>query len=75
MEDNDYLVEAYAGPHDFLNHAYWYDNVGNAIEHSGVVKYVGEVLNFMNVAVATPIVAASVIEPYEYLINLKRNKR
>lgn len=57
----DYLVEAYAGPHDFLNSGYWYDSVGNAHNYSGLNALLGEGLNWVNVVVATPFVAASVM--------------
>jgi len=56
----DLVHEAYAGPHDYLNSAYWYDSMGNIKRMSGFARGFGEVLNFANLAVATPFVAASV---------------
>ncbi|BEH09273.1 RHS repeat-associated core domain-containing protein [Geobacter sulfurreducens subsp. ethanolicus] len=60
----DFIVEVYAGPHDYLNSRYWYNNNGNAINHQGVARFFGEALNFANVFVATPFAAASVTPPY-----------
>jgi filamentous hemagglutinin len=60
----DYAVEAYAGPHDYLNSGYWYNAAGNAINRNGIAKYFGEALNAANVVFATPFVAASVIPPH-----------
>ena len=62
----DLVHEAYAGPHDFLNSGYWYDSVGNIKRLSGFAKGFGEFLNFANLAVATPFVAASVTPAYAY---------
>ena len=62
----DLVHEAYAGPHDFLNSGYWYDSMGNIKQLSGFAKGFGEALNFANLAVATPFVAASVIPAYAY---------
>ena len=56
----DLVHEAYAGPHDFLNSGYWYDSMGNIKRMSAFARGFGEVLNFANLAVATPFVAASV---------------
>ncbi|MBM4197504.1 MAG: hypothetical protein FJ197_10505 [Gammaproteobacteria bacterium] len=56
----DRLVEAYSGPHDFLNSPLFYDAAGNnAPRPFGL-----EVVNAANVFVATPFVLASVIPPY-----------
>jgi RHS repeat-associated protein len=68
----DYLVEAYAGPHDYLNSGRWYDNAsGNAFNLTGFARAAGEALNVSNVVVATPFVAASVIPTYAYSPTLK----
>lgn len=57
----DYVVEAYGGPHDFLNSGYWYDDVGDIRRGmSNFSRGFGELLNYTNVVVATPFVAASV---------------
>ncbi|MBW8365837.1 MAG: hypothetical protein K0M39_14910 [Rhizobium sp.] len=62
----DRLVEAYAGPHDWLNSGYWYDAVGNAIGHQGIASGFGEILNGLNVIPASAFVGASVVQPYNY---------
>lgn len=60
----DYLVEAYAGPHDFLNSGYWYDSMGN-IDQTVATGFFssgfGTLLNGVNVLVATPLVIPSMI--------------
>jgi RHS repeat-associated protein len=67
----DYLVEAYSGPHDYFNSGYWYNASGNAKQLFGVAKFFGEALNFTNVILVTPIVAASVVpaSAYPMIIN------
>lgn len=62
----DYLVEAYAGPHDYLNSGFWYDSANGNIRQgiSTFGKYAGEALNAANVAFSTPFVAASVMPQY-----------
>lgn len=63
----DYVVEAYAGPHDWLNSGYWYDAAGNIDYRVATSKFrsaVGEVINAVNVIPATLFVGASVIQPY-----------
>jgi hypothetical protein len=62
----DRLVEAYAGPHDWLNSGYWYDAVGNAIGHQGIASGFGEILNGLNVIPASVFAGASVVQPYNY---------
>ena len=63
----DRLVEAYAGPHDYLNSGYWYAADGNIrVGLSAFERGFGEVLNAANVVVATPLVAASVTPDYIY---------
>jgi RHS repeat-associated protein len=62
----DRLIEAYAGPHDWLNSGYWYNNVGNAINHQGIASAFGEVLNGLNVIPASAFAGASVVQPYNY---------
>ncbi len=71
----DHVVEAFAGPHDFLNHGYWYDALGNAKQLTGFAGLFGEALNYTNVLIASPIVASSVIQPYDYLIGFERSIR
>ncbi len=63
----DYLGEAYAGPHDYLNSSYWYDAMGNIkSDMSFIERGFGEMLNYSNVIVATPFVMASVTPAYLY---------
>lgn len=62
----DMTVEAWAGPHDFLNAGYWYNDAGNAINYHGVAAVFGEALNISNVFVASPFVAASVTPNFGY---------
>ena len=58
----DRVVEAYAGPHDYLNSFYWYDGSGNIKPHlSPAQRHFGEVLNGANVLVATPFAAVSLV--------------
>lgn len=62
----DHLVEAYAGPHDWLNSGYWYNSLGNAINRQGLAGTFGELLNGLNVIPASAFAAASVVQPYNY---------
>jgi RHS repeat-associated protein len=56
----DGLVEAYSGPHDWLNSHFFYDAMGNNRTINGwVTQKLGTVLNAANVVVATPFVLAS----------------
>ncbi|MDD5248611.1 MAG: hypothetical protein PHY45_06485 [Rhodocyclaceae bacterium] len=58
----DRLVEAYAGPHDYLNSGYWYDEFGNGKNLTGLRAGFGEALNALNVVPATPFAAAGLIQ-------------
>ena len=62
----DRVVEAYAGPHDFLNAGYWYDNMGNGKNLTGFANAFGEGLNALNVVVATPFAAAALVPTFAY---------
>ncbi|MBI3562945.1 MAG: hypothetical protein HY080_14640, partial [Gammaproteobacteria bacterium] len=64
----DYVVEAFAGPHDYLNSGYWYDSFGDIKQMSNTARYFGEALNAVNVLVATPFVAASVVAPHSEIL-------
>ncbi len=65
----DRVVEAYAGPHDYLNSFYWYDAGGNIKSHLGSFqRHVGEVLNGVNVFVATPFAAAALTPDYAHAL-------
>ena len=60
----DRTVEAFAGVHDALNHAWWYDSMGNIIMRSNMssLQYAaGTVMNWVDVALATPVVLTSVV--------------
>jgi len=58
----DYLVEAYAGPHDFVN-SFMYNDNGNLSTswQSGLQGATGDVISYANVLPATPFVIASVV--------------
>jgi RHS repeat-associated protein len=63
----DRLVEAYAGPHDFLNSGYWYDATGNidvSVYSSVASEGFGTLLNVVNVVIATPLVVPSMVPSY-----------
>lgn len=61
----DRLLEAYAGPHDYMNSWYWYDAAGNIRQGMNVVeKTLGNALSVSNIVISTPIVGSSVIHPY-----------
>lgn len=62
----DHLVEAFAGPHDFLNSRIFYDGIGNIRNMGGFQSAILEPLNYLNVAVASPFVGASVMPIYAY---------
>ena len=62
----DYLVEAYAGPHDYFNSGYWYNAMGNVHNLTGFANFLGQAINYTNVLWVTPIVAASVVPGYSY---------
>ncbi len=76
----DHVVEAFAGPHDYLNSFYWYDSLGNIKTglSSGQIFF-GEVLNGINVAIAAPAVAASVVQSYvpasTHIVNASERNR
>lgn len=58
----DRLVETYAGPHDFLNSPFFYNNAGNNIG-----RWTGfEVINVANVVAATPFALASAVPGFAY---------
>lgn len=63
----DRLVEAYAGPHDFLN-SWGYNQFGNLAKQNLFEGFLGATLNPLNVVIATPVVAASVIPSAGYSI-------
>jgi RHS repeat-associated protein len=63
----DRLVEAYAGPHDFLNSWYWYDARGNidvSVYSSVVSEKFGSFLNAVDVVIATPLAITSMVPKF-----------
>ncbi|MEO8674725.1 MAG: Ig-like domain-containing protein [Casimicrobiaceae bacterium] len=54
----DRVVESFSGPHDYFNSGFWYDNLGNAINRTGLEKVFGEVLNGFNVFPASSFAIA-----------------
>ena len=72
----DRAVEAYAGPHDWLNSGYWYDKLGDGINRTGFANFVGQGLNTLNVAVATPFAVAGLVTTTPVLLSaVQQNKR
>jgi len=59
-----WLMNQWAGTHDFLNNFYWYNAVGDAKVLSGFASGFGEFLSVLNVALATPFAVASMVQPY-----------
>jgi len=63
----DRLLEAYGGVHDYFNKPTWYNQFGSLRQDmSSPSKFIGEITNMLNVGVATPFVAASVLPSYSY---------
>jgi hypothetical protein len=61
----DFVVEAYGGPHDFLNSPYWYDSLGNIKNiPAGLPTYFGDAINYLNVPLATPFAVSGVLQVY-----------
>ena len=46
--------------------------LGNNINYSDFANFFGEALSYTNVLVVSPIVAASVIQPFDYLVRINR---
>ena len=60
----DRLVESYAGPHDYLNHGYWYDSMGDIdvnVAGSPLRSFIGERLNELNVLPATTLAVPALV--------------
>ncbi|TQV82933.1 RHS repeat-associated core domain-containing protein [Aliikangiella coralliicola] len=58
----DRIVEAFAGPHDYLNQFFGYDAMGNVNAARGpLFRAFGGFMNGINVVVATPFVVSSVL--------------
>jgi RHS repeat-associated protein len=63
----DFQMEAFAGPHDYLNSRYWYNKVtGNAINHQGWDRVYGEALSGINVIGAAPFAIGPMIQNQAY---------
>lgn len=63
----DYIVEAFAGPHDFFNNPICYDAMGNIIFGLAAPKisyYVAETMNCVNVLLVSPLAISSVTPEY-----------
>jgi len=66
----DYVSEAYAGPHDMFNSGLWYNSLGDINQGMSTFATVGgNIMNYANIVFVTPLVVASVIEPYSYVLN------
>jgi len=61
----DRVFEAYAGPHDWLN-GWTYDSAGNLRSLNLVEQCTNTLTNPLNVVIATPIVASSVMPRAAY---------
>jgi filamentous hemagglutinin len=57
----DYICEAYAGPHDFLNSWAYDPATGNLRNLNAFENLVGKVTNPLNVVLATPFAATMMI--------------
>ena len=58
----DRVIETYAGPHDYLNNPFFYNELGNNVARPAAFA----LINAANVAIATPFAVASVIPSYTY---------
>jgi filamentous hemagglutinin len=60
----DKLAEAYAGTHDTFNSGIWYDSLGNGKNLDGTaMEKVGKAANNINVLLATPFAASTLLPP------------
>ncbi len=57
----DYIVEGFAGTHDYLNHPVYYNTNGTSKTFTGIAKSYGQFRNVTNVFLAAPIVLPSLI--------------
>ena len=58
----DHLVEMFAGPHDWMNSGFFYDQQGNIRQNMGFIEEIfGTALNYTNVLVASPFAFASAV--------------
>jgi hypothetical protein len=61
----DFLVESFAGVHDYLNSSIFYDSANGNIRNniSPTMSFIGQVANGVNVLIAAPFVVSSLILP------------
>ncbi len=71
----DFIVESYAGPHDFLNHPMMYAPNGMGRSLSGVSKALTGFQNGVNVALATPVALASMIPDSQRFVLADKHRR
>ena len=65
----DRVIEAYAGPHDYLNSFYWYDGAGNIKSHLSLFqRRAGEALSGVNLFIATPFAAAALTPEHAHAL-------
>ena len=57
----DYVVEGFAGTHDYLNHPVYYNPDGTSRTLTGLSRRYGQFRNVTNVFLAAPIVLPSLI--------------
>jgi len=58
----DHLVEMFAGPHDWMNSGFFYDQHGNIRQNMGFIEEIFRTaLNYTNVLVASPFAFASAV--------------
>ena len=60
----DYVVEGFAGTHDYLNHSVFYNLNGTSKTLTGFYRHYGQFRNVTNVLLATPIVLPSLVPDY-----------
>jgi RHS repeat-associated protein len=57
----DYIVEGFAGPHDFLNHPIYYNANGTLRALSGFQRHYGQFQNVANVFLVAPVVIPALL--------------
>ncbi|MDF1642708.1 MAG: SpvB/TcaC N-terminal domain-containing protein [Pseudomonadales bacterium] len=65
----DYLVEAFGGPHDFLDGPL-YDIPNGLVRDLGIYEPLGFVYSGFTIPLAAPFAVASMVEPYQYFNSL-----
>ena len=65
----DYIVEGFAGTHDYLNHPVYYNPNGTSLTLTGISHRYGQFRNVTNVFLAAPVVLPSLIpDQLRYLV-------